>query len=606
MTLPDPFIGRQLGDYRIIGVIGRGGMASVYRGYDVHLQRYAAVKVIGAHLVTDDDHEDYRQRFIREARAIARLNHPNIVSVYQFGEIDGLYYMAMVLIEGRNLSQIMKEQAAAGHLLPRQQVARIIRDIAAALDFAHASGVIHRDVKPSNIMITSDGQAILTDFGLALSASEGTIGNTFGSAHYMAPEQAVSSAAVVPQSDIYSLGVVMYQLLTGRVPFDDPSPMSVALKHINEAPPSPRRYNPALTSEVERVLLRALEKKPQDRFPTGEAMASALTRALNGAGVGASAVPDWDDETPLDDLDLEQLSTAYAPTRPTLSRMKRVKRRRIVTWAALLVILIVIGALIAVPQFASAPGTGAPGTAVPGSAVPISSETPAPSQTATPLLVAQVESVTPSRTPTWTASATSTRTASPTRSMTSTRTATRTSTQTRTITTAPTSTRTTTPTSSPTALPTITVTPRPTLTPVPPLPTQTATDDTSAAPLLLTYDQAFVLLNRSDSTVFISDLSFVQTLPDGRTRRFEAARWSGGIQGAGVLPAGDCFLIWGLFDDEPPLPRECASRQAWQIVGEIRQFWRGDAPGAIFEVRRGDTVLARCPIEARQCVVALS
>ena len=600
MTLPDPFIGRQLGDYRIIGVIGRGGMASVYRGYDVHLQRYAAVKVIGAHLVTDDDHEDYRQRFIREARAIARLNHPNIVSVYQFGEIDGLYYMAMVLIEGRNLSQIMKEQAASGHLLPRQQVARIIRDIAAALDFAHANGVIHRDVKPSNIMITADGQAILTDFGLALSASEGTIGNTFGSAHYMAPEQAVSSAAVVPQSDIYSLGVVMYQLLTGRVPFDDPSPMSVALKHINEAPPSPRRYNPALTSEVERVLLRALEKKPQDRFPTGEAMASALTRALNGVGVGASAVPDWDDETPLDDLDLEQLSPDYAPTRPTLSRMKRVKqRRRIATWAALLVILIVIGALIAVPQFASAPGAGAP-----GSPVPTGSETPAPSPTASPLMVAQAESVTPSLTPTptWTASSTSTRTASPTQTTTSTNTPSPTATRTPTVTSTPTSTR----SASQTPTRTATRTPRPTETPVPPLPTQTATDDTTAAPLLLTYDQAFVLLNRSDSTVYISDLSFVQTLLDGRTRRFEAARWSGGILGAGVLPAGDCFLIWGLFDDEPPLPRACASRQAWQIVGEIRQFWRGDAPGAVFEVRRGDTVLARCPIDAGQCVVALS
>ncbi|PJF25478.1 MAG: hypothetical protein CUN53_12610 [Phototrophicales bacterium] len=106
--------------------------------------------------------------------------------------------------------------------------------------------------------------------------------------------------------------------------------------------------------------------------------------------------------------------------------------------------------------------------------------------------------------------------------------------------------------------------------------------------------------------MYISDLTFIQTLPNGRTRRFEAARWSGGILGAGVLPAGDCFLIWGMFDDEPPLPPICESRQAWQIVGEIRQFWRSDEPGAVFEVRRGDTVLARCPIEAGRCVVALS
>ncbi len=597
MTPPDPFIGRQLGDYRIIGVIGRGGMASVYRGYDVHLQRYAAVKVIGAHLVTDADHEDYRQRFLREARAIARLNHPNIVGVYQFGEIEGLYYMAMVLIEGRNLSQIMKEQAASGHLLPRQQVVRIIRDIAAALDFAHASGVIHRDVKPSNIMITADGQAILTDFGLALSASEGTIGNTFGSAHYMSPEQALSSAAVVPQSDLYSLGVVTYQLLTGRVPFDDPSPMSVALKHINEAPPSPRRYNPALTSEVERVLLRALEKKPQDRFPTGEAMASALTHALDGVGVGASAVPNWDDQTLLDDLDLDQLSTAFAATRPTLSRITRVKRRRrIVTWAALLGILIVIGALIAVPQFASAPGAGAP-----EGGVPLATDSLAPFHTASPMLVAQTESPTPSQTSTRTASPTSTRTASPTRTLT----ATRTSSPTATITHVPTSTRTATRTPTRTASPTSTSTTRPTRTSTS-TPTQTATDDINAAPLLLIYDRAFVLLNRSDKTVYISDLTFVQSLPDGRTRRFEAARWSGSILGTGVLPAGDCFLIWGLFEDEPPLPPICEARQAWQIVGELRQFWRSDAPGAVFEVRREDAVLARCPIDAGRCVVALS
>jgi hypothetical protein len=124
--------------------------------------------------------------------------------------------------------------------------------------------------------------------------------------------------------------------------------------------------------------------------------------------------------------------------------------------------------------------------------------------------------------------------------------------------------------------------------------------------MLLTYDRAFVLLNATDRTIYISDLIFIQTLPNGQVRRFEAARWSGGVFGAGVLPAGDCFLIWGLFDDEPPLPPSCQDRQAWQIVGEIRQFWRSDQPDAVFEVRRGDAVLARCPIAAGRCVVGLS
>ncbi|MDZ4767288.1 MAG: protein kinase, partial [Chloroflexota bacterium] len=336
MAISDPLIGRQLGDYRIIGVIGRGGMASVYRGYDARLDRYAAVKVIGAHLMSDMDHEDYRNRFLREARAIARLSHPNIVGVYQFGDVDNLYYMAMVLIEGRNLSQIIKEYATVRQLMPRAQVARVARDIAAALDCAHANGVIHRDVKPSNIMVTSDGQAILTDFGLALSASEGTIGNTFGSAHYIAPEQAISSANAVPQSDLYGLGVVLYQLLTGRVPFDDPSPMIVALKHIKDELPPPSRFHPSISVEVERILLHALEKHPGDRYPTGDALASALTRALEGASALAPVnssgwngdewdAGSWNTITP---ADLASGSTvAYDPSSPTISRTKRLRQR---------------------------------------------------------------------------------------------------------------------------------------------------------------------------------------------------------------------------------------------------------------------------------------
>jgi tRNA A-37 threonylcarbamoyl transferase component Bud32 len=654
MSLPDPLIGRQLGDYRIIGVIGRGGMAAVYRGYDVRLDRYAAVKVMGAHLATEEDHEQYRQRFLREARSIARLSHPHIVGVYQFGETDNVYYMAMIFIEGRNLSQIVKEYAANGQLMPRAQVIRIARDIGNALDYAHANGVIHRDVKPSNIMVTSDGQAILTDFGLALSASEGTIGNTFGSAHYIAPEQAVSSADAVPQSDLYSLGIVLYQLLTARVPFDDPSPMSVALKHINEPPPPPRKFNALLPPEVDRVLLRALEKKPHQRYPTGDALALALARALETGGVSES--PERRIST--DEFDLSSISTVlYEPSRPTLSRRRRQQRSRLLTTVGLLA-LALIGALAFVLVFAPrsvvAPG-GAEATATlapPTEAteavvafVPTDTLTPTrrpPTRTQRPLVVADAPTETDTETtstetltPTRTLRTTTTRTtatptdATPTRTLRSTRTPTptatptptRTSRSTRTPTATDTARRTPrlTPTDTATAsatrrvIPTLTGTPTPTDTRTPTrtaetvLPTLTrraSAFNDDDPPLLLIYDRdTLVAHNRSSRQLNLSDLSFVQALPNGRELRFEARSWSGGVTQPGVLPGGDCFQIWTTDIFELPAPDYCQARQAWRVVGSPRWFWRSDDDDAAFEVRRGDQVLASCPVNEGECPI---
>src|SRR5579859_1828039 len=280
--MSDPFIGKQLGDYVIQELLGRGGMARVYKGYDERLQRYAAVKVINSELAGTADQAEYAERFRREARAIARLHHPNIVGVYQFGEYESNYYMAMVFIEGKDLREILKERAEGGTYLPQADALNIVRGIGGALDYAHTRGVIHRDIKPSNIMLDSENRAVLTDFGLALNTTEGTLGDTFGSAHYIAPEQAVSSAKAVPQSDLYSLGVVMYEMLAGKVPFDDPSAMSVALKHLNDAPPPPTMFNPALTPSIEKVLLKILDKDPNRRYATGEQLANALESAIAG------------------------------------------------------------------------------------------------------------------------------------------------------------------------------------------------------------------------------------------------------------------------------------------------------------------------------------
>ncbi len=283
MVTDDPLIGKKLGDYTILSMLGRGGMSRVYKGYDENLDRYAAVKVIDSDFATTTEAE-YTRRFQIEARAIAHLRHPNIVGVYQFGRSEGIYYMAQVFLEGRDLRSLLKEYVRRGERMPVDEVLQMVRDITNALDYAHKQGVIHRDIKPSNIMLEKHtNRAILMDFGLALSVNEGTMGDTFGSAHYIAPEQAVSSAQATAQSDLYSLGIVIYEMLTGKVPFDDPSVMSVALKHLNEPPPPPTLYNPHLPPAVEAVILRVLEKEPERRHPTGKALYEDLKRAFERA-----------------------------------------------------------------------------------------------------------------------------------------------------------------------------------------------------------------------------------------------------------------------------------------------------------------------------------
>lgn len=279
--MTDPLLGKKLGDYVIQGLLGRGGMARVYKGFDSRLMRYAAVKVISGD-ANSADQAEATDRFRRESRSIARLNHPNIVGVYQFGELGDLYYMAMAYIEGRDLRMYIRDYATRRQVLPFEFTLNVMKGIGSALDYAHSRGVIHRDVKPSNIMIDDEGLPVLTDFGLALKSDEGTLGDTFGSAHYIAPEQAISSAKATPQSDIYSLGVCLFEMLTGNVPFDDPSAMTVALRHLNEKPPSIRNFNSTLSYEIEQVVMRALEKDPVLRFPTGATFATAFEAALTG------------------------------------------------------------------------------------------------------------------------------------------------------------------------------------------------------------------------------------------------------------------------------------------------------------------------------------
>ncbi|MBN2305640.1 MAG: serine/threonine protein kinase [Anaerolineae bacterium] len=289
--MSDPLVGKKLGDYTIQSLLGRGGMSRVYRGYDENLDRYAAVKVISGDFATTTE-EEYTRRFQIEARAIAHLRHTNIVGVYQFGRFEGIYYMAQVFLEGQDLRMLLQKYALKGQRVPVSEVLKVVKDVTDALDYAHDQGVIHRDIKPSNIMLEKrTGRAILMDFGLALSVQEGTMGDTFGSAHYIAPEQAINSKNAVPQSDLYSLGVVIYEMLSGKVPFDDPSVMAVALKHLNELPPPPTLFNPDLPPAVEAVILKTLDKDPAERYVSGAELVAALEaafkRSKGGAGVSA-------------------------------------------------------------------------------------------------------------------------------------------------------------------------------------------------------------------------------------------------------------------------------------------------------------------------------
>lgn len=277
MERDNHLIGKKLTNYRIERLIKRGGMASVYYGWDIQLERPVAIKVIDARY---RDKPGYAERFLREARAIATWHHENILQIYYADNEEGLYYYVMEYICGLDLSQLIAQYNSENELTPLIDVIRIGWACARALDYAHQKGVIHRDVKPSNLLLSEEGRVVLGDFGIAMDISQGTYGKVFGSPQYIAPEQARNSANAVPQSDLYSLGVILFEMLTGRPPFEDPSPTSLAIQHLTIDPPKPRSLNPALSIQVEDVLLKALEKSPDKRFQSGGELIGALEEAL--------------------------------------------------------------------------------------------------------------------------------------------------------------------------------------------------------------------------------------------------------------------------------------------------------------------------------------
>ena len=264
--------GSTLGPYRVMERIGRGGMAAVHRAYHPALDRYVAIKILPEFFA---DEPGYRERFQQEARSVARLKHPNILEVFDFGYVDGVAYLVLELVEGGTLADRL------GRPMELQEVVRIVDQVASALDHAHEHGVLHRDIKPSNILLHTDGTAVLADFGLARMAGSNRLtasGTVMGTPEYMSPEQAADEA-LGPASDIYSLAIVAYEMLTGRVPFEADTPAATLLSHVTKPMPATRELKGELSAHLEEVLRTALAKRPQDRFPSAAAFAVALRPA---------------------------------------------------------------------------------------------------------------------------------------------------------------------------------------------------------------------------------------------------------------------------------------------------------------------------------------
>ena len=269
------------GRYRIIRKLGAGGMANVYLAEDQELGRQVAIKILDGRHAADNS---FIERFRREAKNAAGLSHPNIVSIYDRGEAEGTYYIAMEYLSGRSLKELIVSRGPT----PIKIAVDYTRQTLAALSFAHRNGIVHRDIKPHNVVVDSDGRLKVTDFGIARSgASQMTeVGSIIGTAQYLSPEQA-RGAPVDQRSDVYSVGIVLYEMLTGKVPFTGDTPLEIAMKHLSEVPVPPSEKRPDVPDDLDNIVLRALAKDPEDRYQTAEDMAGDLARVQRGLPVSS-------------------------------------------------------------------------------------------------------------------------------------------------------------------------------------------------------------------------------------------------------------------------------------------------------------------------------
>ncbi|MEU9573970.1 protein kinase [Streptomyces massasporeus] len=331
------YTGRALasGRYQLRDLLGQGGMASVHLAYDSVLDRQVAIKTLHTDLGRE---QAFRERFRREAQSVAKLTHTNIVSVFDTGEdtLDGMTtpYIVMEYVEGRPLGSVLDEDVRQQGAMPADKALKITADVLAALEISHEMGLVHRDIKPGNVMMTKRAVVKVMDFGIARAMQSGVTsmtqtGMVVGTPQYLSPEQALGRG-VDARSDLYSVGIMLFQLVTGRLPFEADSPLAIAYAHVQEEPPVPSSINRSLPPAVDALIARALKKNPNERFPSAEAMRDEClrvaasfnaappsivpgTQAPSGAGVGSAVFPPVDQATPTPS---GQVQTPYQPTPP--------------------------------------------------------------------------------------------------------------------------------------------------------------------------------------------------------------------------------------------------------------------------------------------------
>jgi eukaryotic-like serine/threonine-protein kinase len=352
-----------LGDrYMLLEILGAGGMAQVYLAHDNVLDREVALKVLREHYAHD---EGFVERFRREAKNAAALNHPSIVQVYDRGrDKDGTYYMAMEYVPGGTL----KDRICQGRPLEPREAARIGSRVAEALSVAHARSIVHRDIKPQNVLLDASAEAKVADFGIARAANSETMTETnlvLGTTAYMSPEQ-LRGDRVGPASDLYSLGVVLYETLTGELPFRGGDPIATAMKHINEPAPHPREANPAVPQTLDTLIVRLLAKVPDERYASAEELAEDLRRVRHGlpplaAGLGERTTARIPQGLPQDSGRMRTTPTAVAPGSRSVAPVSLgFRRRALVSFVALLLGAVLLGglawALLQAPSEQETPG----------------------------------------------------------------------------------------------------------------------------------------------------------------------------------------------------------------------------------------------------------